>query len=178
MPIHTCEAKRVHLMQKFCIYLSNCNYQSYGRFNLMKRHLFFSLIAVFILSLSGNVCAATYGGVDFPGGIVSFADEVVIYSPAISQVGDPSAPYRVPEKALGAPDFDDNETNGIDYVSLGRGGSIVLRFTNNSLTGSGNSANDLWIFEIGPAVEDTFVDISKDNITWTSVGKVTGGTGE
>jgi hypothetical protein len=38
------------------------------------------------------------------------------------------------------------------------------------------SGFDLWIFEIGPDVEDTFVDISKDGITWFSVGKVFGST--
>lgn len=59
---------------------------------------------------------------------------------------------------------------------MGAGGRIVLRFTNNSLTGSGNADQDLWIFEIGPDVEDTFVDISKDGSTWFSVGAVTGST--
>jgi hypothetical protein len=61
-------------------------------------------------------------------------------------------------------------------VSLGDGGQITLRFTNNSLTGSGSSALDLWIFEVGPDVEDTFVDISKDGANWFSVGKVAGAT--
>ena len=51
-----------------------------------------------------------------------------------------------------------------------------MRFTNNSLTGSGNSNLDLWIFEIGPDIEDTFVDVSKDGSTWYSVGAVTGST--
>ena len=51
-----------------------------------------------------------------------------------------------------------------------------MRFTNNSLTGSGNSNLDLWIFEIGPDIEDTFVDVSKDGSTWFSVGAVTGST--
>ena len=59
---------------------------------------------------------------------------------------------------------------------MGAGGRIVVRFTDNSLTGSGNSDQDLWIFEIGPDVEDTFVDISKDGSTWFSVGAATGAT--
>ena len=61
-------------------------------------------------------------------------------------------------------------------MTLGDGGQITLRFTNNSLTGSGSSALDLWIFEVGPDVEDTFVDISKDGANWFSVGKVAGAT--
>lgn len=61
-------------------------------------------------------------------------------------------------------------------MSLGDGGSIVLRFTDNKLTGSGSTARDLHIFEVGPDVEDTFVDISKDGITWHGVGKVFGAT--
>jgi hypothetical protein len=115
-----------------------------------------------------------YGGVDFPAGLSSFADEVTLYSPVIIS-GQPTLPYRESKKALGAPDFD-GDANGIDHVSLGKGGSIVLRFTDNALTGSGSNADDLWIFEIGPDVEDTFVAISKDNITWKQVGKVTGGS--
>jgi len=32
------------------------------------------------------------------------------------------------------------------------------------------------VFEVGPNVEDTFVDISKDGVTWSSIGKVFGST--
>jgi hypothetical protein len=35
---------------------------------------------------------------------------------------------------------------------------------------------DLWVFEVGPDVEDTFVQISKDGTTWHAVGKVFGST--
>jgi hypothetical protein len=44
------------------------------------------------------------------------------------------------------------------------------------LTGSGNTNLDIWIFEVGPAIEATFVDISKDGTTWSAVGKVLGST--
>ena len=44
------------------------------------------------------------------------------------------------------------------------------------LTGSDSNALDLWVFEVGPDVEDTFVDISVDGTTWISVGKVFGST--
>ncbi len=61
-------------------------------------------------------------------------------------------------------------------MSLGVGGSIVLQFTDNSLTGSGDSAKDLHVFEVGPDIEHTFVDISKNGVDWFAVGKILGST--
>jgi hypothetical protein len=52
----------------------------------------------------------------------------------------------------------------------------VARFLDNVLTGSDSPAADLWIFEIGPDVEDMFVDISTDGTNWISVGAVGGAT--
>ena len=126
------------------------------------------------LLLSVSASAEIFHGVDFPGGEASFADSVVSYDPAFGGGAVPSPGFQNPSQALGAPNFPE----GVDpeYVSLGAGGRIVLRFTDNALTGSGNSDLDLWIFEIGPDVEDTFVDISKDGLTWFSVGAVTGST--
>jgi hypothetical protein len=34
----------------------------------------------------------------------------------------------------------------------------------------------LWIYEVGPDVEDTFVEISRNGTTWFNVGKVFGAT--
>jgi hypothetical protein len=51
----------------------------------------------------------------------------------------------------------------------------VLRFDDNKLIGSGDNKFDLWVFEVGDDIEDTFVDISSDGVTWHSVGKVFGG---
>ncbi len=126
----------------------------------------------FLVSVSAS--AEIFHGIDFPGGVASFADSIVSYNPAFGGGAVPTAPYQDASQALGAPNYP--EGTDPEYVSLGAGGRIVLRFTNNSLTGSGNSDQDLWIFEIGPDVEDTFVDISKDGSTWFSVGKVTGAT--
>ncbi|MCL5270970.1 MAG: PEP-CTERM sorting domain-containing protein, partial [bacterium] len=125
-----------------------------------------------LLSVTG--WSIPFHGVEFPGGAASFADAVVSYDPLAWGGPAPTAPYQIASEALGAPDYPEGPTEG--YVSLGRGGVIVLRFTDNSLTGSNNSDNDLWIFEIGPDVEDTFVWVSKDGATWDSVGKVTGST--
>ncbi|MEL6737897.1 MAG: PEPxxWA-CTERM sorting domain-containing protein [Pseudomonadota bacterium] len=118
-----------------------------------------------------------FDGVLFPQGEVSFADSVVEYN-----VGNPGPgnAQQDPSNALGVPDYDDNPfcatQEACRYVALGDGGSIVLKFTDNFLTGSGTSAADLWIFEIGADVEDTFVDISLDGFNWFSVGKIGGST--
>jgi hypothetical protein len=123
--------------------------------------------------------AVIFGGIDFPAGAVSFADAVVSYGPVIVSV-QPTAPHRDPSTALGIPDFtSDADCTGdpsCTFVSLGAGGSIVLGFTNNALTGSGNATPDLHIFEVGPDVEDTAVEISKDGLTFSPVGTVFGST--
>ncbi len=116
------------------------------------------------------------GGTDFPQGAISFADALIAYSPN----GPPSVPHQGAINAVGLPDY--AGVNGCasqlacSFVSLGSGGIIVLRFDDNKLTGSGTPDLDLWIFEVGPNVEDTFVDISIDGVNWTSVGKVFGST--
>lgn len=109
----------------------------------------------------------------------TYGDELTDYSPVIVN-GEPTDPYRGGANALGAPDYDGANScasqDSCTYVSLGDGGSVTLRFVDNFLTGSDNADPDLWIYEIGPDVEDTFVEISADNITWVAVGKVFGST--
>ncbi|MGE0383970.1 MAG: PEP-CTERM sorting domain-containing protein [Gammaproteobacteria bacterium] len=121
----------------------------------------------------------TQGGTDFPEGAVSFADAVVSYSPGVV-AGNPSDPHRGDFNALDVPDYSGVNScasqAACSFVSLGDGGSIVLRFIDNKLTGSGDNALDLWVFEVGPDIEDTFVDISTDGILWHAVGKVFGST--
>jgi len=122
--------------------------------------------------LSISAQATVYGGVEFPGGSSSFADALVSYDPTFGGTSGPAVQYQTPLNALGIP----TGSPDTGFVTLGQGGRIVLKFTDNSLTGSGTSALDLWVFEVGPDVEDTFVDISKDGNTWFSVGKVFGAT--
>jgi hypothetical protein len=121
--------------------------------------------------------AIPIGGVEFPEGAVSFADTVVSYSLTASV---PSAPHQGDFNALGIPNYAGVNSCpsqlGCTFVSLGSGGSIVLRFDDNKLTGSDSAALDLWVFEVGPNVEDTFVDVSVDGINWNAVGKVFGST--
>jgi len=108
--------------------------------------------------------------VHFPLGDKSFADEVVAFN-----MGHPEpqpANARDPHNALGIPDNNDKQHSG--FVTLGCGGSLTLRFTDNVLVDV--NGPDLWVFEVGPSVEPTHVDISRDGITWIDVGKVAGGT--
>jgi len=109
----------------------------------------------------------------------TYADQVADFSPVI-KAGQPTAPYLEPGNALGAPDYAGGsscpDAASCSFVTLGDGGSITLRFVDNALTGSDNADPDLWIYEIGPDVEDTFVEISADGVTWHPVGKVYGST--
>ena len=124
--------------------------------------------------------AIPIGGIEFPAGAVSFADAVVSFSPGIVGGTQPTSPHLGGFNALGTPDYTGANScttqENCTFVSLGDGGSIVLRFVDNKLTGSGTIGADLHIFEVGPDVEDTYVDISKNGVNWFSVGKVAGAT--
>lgn len=102
---------------------------------------------------------------------IAFATEVMDYAPGSGVSKD----YRLSHQALGAPDYR-RRCRGCDYVSLGNGGSLTLQFTDHWLTGSDTPDPDLWIFEIGTAVEATQVELSDDGQTWVSVGTVVGAT--
>lgn len=120
---------------------------------------------------------------DFPAGAVSFADELVDFSPGI--VVDPFLnedvplmPYLDASNTLGVPDVDLQSAvdcaaapNPVDcdFASLGVGGVLTLRFTDNLLRGSGDATPDLFVFEAGPP-EATFIDISADGVTWETLG--------
>lgn len=122
-----------------------------------------------IVLVTISVRAEEYEGVEFPQGEESFADIVVGYTPG-SYVQDP---YKTPSAILGIPDYPSQDASE-GHLSLGNGGNVVIRFTDNSLTTSGNTDLDLWIFEVGPAVESTDVEISQDGIRWISVGTIQG----
>lgn len=122
------------------------------------------------------------GSAEFPLGEMSFADAVVSFAPILVG-GNPGPIYQGAVNALGVPDYNDPtgaapcvDQASCTWVTLGDGGSLTLQFVDNVLTGSGNSDFDLWIFEVGGDVEDTFVEISTDGVLWSSVGKVFGST--
>lgn len=127
----------------------------------------FSLLAASMFLSLNNAAATAYKGIEFPAGAVSFADRVISYQTGTGGVGNG---YDNPGNALGTPDY--LLAPGNTYVSLGSGGSLVLKFTDNSLTTSGTSAADLWIFEIG-GFEATEVFISRNGSNWIDVGATT-----
>lgn len=109
------------------------------------------------------------GQVFFPLGDISFADDVTSY-----QMGNPppAAKYRFsPREALGVPNYDSSRDRR--YVTLGCGGKLTLRFSDNALVDV--PGPDLYVFEIGSALEPTALEISADGKTWIKVGKIAGG---
>ena len=135
----------------------------------MKKRLLTGLaIGMFVLCVVGIANAEIYGGVDFPDGAISFADEWIFYQPTT----DVHSPHNDPSAALGIPDYHSDS----NYVSLGDEGVLILKFSDNSLTTSWDNSNDLWIFEIGSAIEPTSVDISTNGTNWINVGNTSGGT--
>ncbi len=111
-----------------------------------------------------------------PYGPIAFADEVVSYD---NLFGGGPAPtngkFLDSDQALEWPDYTGGD-NGTGAVSLGCGGRIVLKFTNNVLVADGTEKHDLCIFEVGPDIERTFVAISRDGLAWIPVGEVGGAT--
>lgn len=101
-------------------------------------------------------------------GDLSFADVVVSF-----RKGDQSAAdqHSIPEEALGIPNYIDSVDD--EYLTLGCGGELVVRFTDNAL--GDVDGPDIFVFEIGPAVEATALAISKDGRSWTEVGVISGG---
>lgn len=136
---------------------------------LIRNHVnLIKTIGVFCLAIgSGPTSAAIYGGQDFTGIPITFADVVVSYDPLADINNElPNAGSNNPNAALGTPDY---ITSGPLYTSLGMGGSLTLGFSNKTFTGSGDANNDLWVFEIGTP-EAVTVEISKDKNTWLSLG--------
>ncbi|MBT4817752.1 MAG: hypothetical protein HON70_18745, partial [Lentisphaerae bacterium] len=110
----------------------------------------------------------TYGGVLLPAGELSFADRIVSY-----RAGTAGQDHTDSSEALGAPDYSPT-TSPDSYVALGQRGVLVVEFIDNVLTSG--PGDDLYIFEIGQAVEGVTVEISPDGTRWTPVGAITGGT--
>ncbi|MEM1055598.1 MAG: hypothetical protein AAGI52_08720 [Bacteroidota bacterium] len=106
----------------------------------------------------------------FPLGAVAFADRSVLFDPTTSL----SEAYSDPDQALGPPDYDTPQCPSGDecYLTLTSGGVAVFEFTNNTLfDGPGD---DIAIFEIGPDVEATTVEISVDGQDYILLGRVEG----
>jgi OOP family OmpA-OmpF porin len=108
------------------------------------------------------------GTVYFPAGDISFADEVISFEKGNPAAGEADSQ---PEEALGVPDYD--RTTEDNYLSLGCGGVLTLKFTDNVLIDI--EGPDLYVFEIGPAIEPTNLAISKEGKDWVEIGEISGG---
>lgn len=110
----------------------------------------------------------------FPLGDASFAGEIALF-----ESGTPGAKVPPdPKVVLGPPDFVSQaaERKRMTSLPLGCGGTLVLRFTHNVLVDA--PGPDLYVFEVGPAVEPTALAISKDGTSWIEAGRIRGGTAE
>ncbi len=99
----------------------------------------------------------------------AFASRVIEFTP-----GDPWTSVEAnknPQIALGLPDYGDDD-DGADYC-LGKNGSLVLGFDVAIYDGDGL---DIYVFEVGPDVESTLVEVSNDLVTWYEAGITKGRT--
>lgn len=127
-------------------------------------------LAVLALALAAEpplVVKGRKGDVSFPLGEISFADEVVSHD--FGKKGLAAKYQRPTEEVLGKPDK--------KAFTLGCGGSLTVRFTDNAVVDLPN-APDLYVFEDGPKIEATTLELSVDGVTWVTVGRVEGGTAE
>ena len=112
----------------------------------------------------GKVYPDGHGGtVYLPLGDVSFTDQAVSYTPGER---GPSGVHAQADQAVGLPDYTSPSAPG--FTSLGCHGSVVLQFTDNVLVDIEGA--DLYVFEVGPAVEATELAISYDGEHWIEVG--------
>lgn len=114
----------------------------------------------------GHMKKAVY----LPLGKLSFADKVISANHPLLMTQQMNNVLHEPDVIKG---FLAEDISGIH--SLGLGGSITVRFTDNALTNV--NGPDLYIFEIGQ-IEPTNLEISKDGENWTYVGKIDGGVAE
>jgi outer membrane protein OmpA-like peptidoglycan-associated protein len=109
-------------------------------------------------------------------GDASFADEVVSFT-----VGTPpprDSRWAEPRTVLGPPDYNPRRADPTAPANLvmGCAGALTVRFTDNVLVDV--PGPDLYVFEVGPAIEPMSLAISPDGETWTAVGDIRGGTAE
>ncbi|MFH1905834.1 MAG: hypothetical protein ABIL11_00355 [Chloroflexota bacterium] len=130
--------------------------------------LMLSMVPINMAPVQAQGGPVTYDGVEFPLGDKSFADSVVDFNPG-SGTGESNG-----SAAIGPPDGDTGPSviGAKGDVTLGRGGSITLKFSDNYLIDV--EGLDLYVFEYGPDVEPFKVEISKDGSVWIDLGTVSG----
>ncbi len=111
---------------------------------------------------SASGTALTVRGVTFPAGAISFADEVVSFV----RGADTRFHQSDTKAVLGSPDAWDKK-----FISLGQGGTLIVKFNDNALVSSGNSDPDLCIFEGGVTTEPMRIAISSNGTDWIDLGR-------
>ncbi len=131
-----------------------------------------TIVALLVLIGAGQVEAVILGAIPLPGSSANFADLVIEYDPLHSGGPGPTIPTATDaDDALGIPDFPPGGGVGTPgAVSLGHGGLLELLFADVLMTNTGDSASDLYIIEVGPDVEDTFVGIRPTAFTAALLG--------
>lgn len=117
-----------------------------------------------------------YNGTLFPLGDLSWADTVGAYAPSGAASQPPTHENRLnANAALGAPDHAGGAEILPDLVSLGSSGILIVRFTDNYVSGDGQELQpDLWVFENG--VEEAFrVEVREEGASFVEVGESPGG---
>jgi hypothetical protein len=102
-----------------------------------------------------------------PGGALSCASQLISFEQGNPWTTDPLA--NDPVKILGEPDYD--SAKDANYLTLGSGGVIVLGF---DIYITDEEGLDIYVFEIGPNVEATKVEVSDDLKNWIYVGDANG----
>ncbi len=140
----------------------------------MRAYLFFFLFLLTSVSIYSQIYYGTeyqsagHENVYFPLGEISFADSVVSFHKGIPR---PLVRFQDSSKVLGPPDY--TGYNSLTFVSLGCGGSIVVKFNANGFMNL--KGDDLYVYEVGPSRESALVEISVDGENWIKAGIIDGG---
>lgn len=148
----------------------------------MQKSLFVSFaVVMFLVSAAGQPMSAAGGKwgledvvfkdsrgneVTIPGGAKSCAVKVVKFTKGVPWTTNPKA--MDPQDILGTPDYNPTDLN---HLTLGNNGVVVLEFGVYIYDGPGN---DIYVFEVGPDVEATKVEVSSDLVNWIYVGDANG----
>ncbi len=177
LPLHYKESpERVKRNKLLRLQRSLQRFQKYSGVQLMKKIAVIALtllLCIFPIVLVGEVFRQTriFQGVEFPNGVNSFADRVIF----------PSSDNNISTRILGIPNSNEGGLLSFIFPSnsnlvLKQGESVIIKFSNNLLTGSGDAKPDLWVFTRGNPSTSLFVEVSKDPgidlKQWQPVGKV------